>query len=309
MDDRPDFSLAQLRYFVAVADTGSISIAAEQLHVSQSALSTAIQRLEAQFNCTLFIRHRSRGVSLSPCGRRLLGGAKAMLRQASDLKTLSRTVHNEVVGDLQVGCFPGIAPFLIPPVIKELRQRYPDLTVQVREAGLEHLQQLVREGSCDIILTHPDCVAGEFATIPLAELPPYLLVEQAHPLVPVGRASLAELARQPVVVRDHPRVIRYFQELFHCAGVAMPSMVKTTSFETMRGLVAAGAGFSIVHHREAIPAVTLDGGRLSTLEITDDLSTLPLGLQTLHGVRRHSRVQAFIAACRVATAEFLGLGG
>lgn len=305
--DRPNFSLAQLRCFVAVADTGSISIAAEQLHASQSATSMAIQRLEAQLGCPLFIRHRSRGVSLTSSGRRLLGAAKTMLRQASDLTALSRNLHNEVAGELDVGCFPGIAPFLIPRVIKQLRQRHPGLSVQVREAGLGHMHQLLREGICEIILTHPEDLAGEFTTIPLAELPPYLLVEQAHPLVPTGRASLAELAGQPFVVRDHPRVIRYFEELFHSVGVTMPPMIKTTSFETMRGLVAVGSGFSIVHHRESISAVTLDGGRVATLEITDDLCTMPLGLQMLHGVRPNLRAQAFIAACRAATAETLAV--
>ncbi|WP_225730182.1 MULTISPECIES: LysR family transcriptional regulator [unclassified Nocardia] len=298
MSDRLDFSLAQLRYFVAAAETGSISAAAERLHASQSALSLAIQRLERQLGCQLFLRHPARGITLTPAGRRLLSEARIILRQAQDLRAHGRQLQEEVTGVLEVGCLFSVAPLLIPAARKHLAQRCPELVIHVREANSEALHELLRSGICELALVYDLFTPDDLCVTRLVERRPYALVATADPLAAAGRATLAQLATRPLVMLDtrDGDVRRHQEGLFASAGVELPSVLSTTSFETMRGMVAAGLGFCILV--QPLGTVeTLDGGRTAAVEIVDDIASITLGFATLAGFQRNQRCQAFVDAC------------
>lgn len=287
MSDHLDFSLVQLRYFVECAELGNISEAAQKLHASQSTVSAAVIRLERQLGVQLLHRHRARGVTVTPAGRRLLNEARALLRQARNLKFCGDSA-NDVVGQLDVGFAVEVAPFLLPVVYKMVGRRYGELTLNLREAGVEQLSQLLREGRCELAVTY-DLMPSEFVFQPLVDLPVYALVPDEDPLAVAGTATLGELAARPLIALDCPRTMRYLARLFD----AVPPVITTSSLETTRGLVAAGAGFALTH-QPAEHATTLDGSRVRAVRVIGDVPALSLGVAMMPDLAVSSRAEAFV---------------
>lgn len=290
------YSLTQLQYFVAAAETGNISSAAEQLHVSQSAMSSAILRLERQLDCDLFLRKHARGITLTAHGHRILGEARALLRQAQDLEENGRALRGEISGELPIGCFATLAPFYIPPVLRTLRQRYPGLRVRVHEDHGESLAELLRSGTVEVAVCYGLELPGDLEFTPLAEHRPYALVDEQHPLSGRQQATLTELAEGPMVLLNLPQTRRFTLALLARVGARPPVIVRTTSFETMRGLVAAGEGFAVLNQRVATER-TYDGHRVRSLELLDEVETVRVGTATVRGTRLSRRAQCFIEAC------------
>ena len=99
------FTLRQLEYFVAVAEAGTVTAAAEQVHLSQSAMSTALADLERVLGVQLLVRHHARGVTLTPSGEELLISARLLLRQADDLDMSAHSLGEGLEGRVRLGCF------------------------------------------------------------------------------------------------------------------------------------------------------------------------------------------------------------
>jgi DNA-binding transcriptional LysR family regulator len=297
MTGRTAFSLVQLEYFVATAEARTISEAAEHMHTTQSALSSAIIRLEHHLGCQLFVRHHAKGVTLTPAGRLLLADARAVLRQTEDLVGDSRRLQENIGGSLDVGCFVTLMPFLIPPVLRALRERHPDLSVRVREADTAPLFAELREGLCELALSYDIGLTEDLDFDPLVTLRPYALVSADDPLADAGSASLAELAKRPLVLLDLPEPGDFVRNLLRDELANIPDIVRTTSFEGMRALVAGGMGFTILNQRVATP-VTYDGGEVRALEIEDDVPMIRVGIVTVRSLRPTRRAQTFVAQCR-----------
>lgn len=294
------FSLAQLQYFIAAAEAGNISTAAERLHVSQSAMSSAIIRLEQHLGCDLFLRKHARGITLTANGQRLLGESRALLRHAQDFEQTSHTLQYGVVGEIAVGCFVTLAPFYIPSVLRTMRQRHPALSVHVHEGSGDAVVEMLRSGAIEAGLVYGLDLPDNLRFERIAEHRPYALVDGKHPLARHDAATLSELARNAMVLLDLPQTREFIMNMLATAGVQPPSIVPTTSFETMRGLVAAGEGFTILNQRVAT-AHTYDGRRVSSVELLDDVETAPVGVASVEGSRLSRRARSFIETCQLAT--------
>ncbi|WP_028936183.1 LysR family transcriptional regulator [Pseudonocardia spinosispora] len=296
---RPRFTLAQLQYFIATAETGSISTAAQQLHASQSAMSSAIHRLERELGCDLFIRHHARGVSLSANGRRLLDEARTLLHDALAFQENARSLQGSLSGELHAGCFVTLAPFYLPPVLTRLRSRHAGLRVQVHETDGAGLHDLLRSGACEIALTYRLDLGDDMAFEHLAQLRPYALVSERHPLAGRSEATLSQLSRFPMIMLDLPESSRFMLGMLARAGARPPEIIRTTSFETMRALVAAGEAFTILNQRPRTPGT--EGGRTHEVAITD-AEPVVLGLIQVANIRPNRRVLAFGEECRAVAA-------
>ncbi|GAA5176220.1 LysR family transcriptional regulator [Pseudonocardia eucalypti] len=291
---RPNVTLAQVQYFVAAAEAGSISAAAGQLHTSQSALSSAIHRLERELGCALFIRHHARGIALTPAGRGLLERARHLLRAALELEDTGRELCEKPAGELSAGFFTTLAPFYVPHVLSRVRTRHPQLRVRVLESDGAGLHTALRQGECEIALSYRLEIEPDMTFDPLATLRPYALVWPEHPVAGRDRATLRELARTPMVLLDLPEPSRFMLRMLAAAGARPPEIIRTTSFETMRGLVAAGEGFTILNQRPAAPDETT-----RAITITD-AEPLDIGLLRVAAVRPNRRMAVFARQCREA---------
>ncbi|MFF3734347.1 LysR family transcriptional regulator [Streptomyces sp. NPDC002476] len=300
MNDRLGFSLTQLRYFVVSAELGNISEAAEKLCASQSTVSSAVMRLERQLGVQLLLRHHARGVTLTPSGRHLLREARALLGQARNLKAQGDALAGDTTGQLDVGFFFSIAPFLLPLVHRILRERHAELQLNPHEAFADRLLGLLQDGRCELAVTY-DFLSGDSRFHPLVDLPVYALLADGDPMGRAGTVGLHELAARPLITLNAPTVLRHFEKMFAGAGVPMPRVMTTASPETMRGLVAAGSGFALMYQRTP-NMTTLDGGRVRAVEIAGDLPSLSLGVAMMPDLIMSGRGRAFLDVLRSAVA-------
>jgi DNA-binding transcriptional LysR family regulator len=302
MTDTTDFTIVQLRYFAVAAELGSMTAAARQLTVSQSAISAAVAYLERVLGLQLFVRHHAKGLSLTRAGARFLGETKAFLAHADELAEAARELGGAMAGELTVGCFTSLAPFYLPKLLADFTARYPRVQVSVTEGQAETLQQALLNGSCEVALLYDLGLADHLETELLTAAPPYALVAADHRLAASGGVHLADLAEDPMVMLDWPLSREYFHGLMRHAG-AQPRISHTTSsYETVRALVAAGHGFSVLNQHPAT-GTTYDGGHVVALPLLDRLPPLPVVLAFVRGTRPTRRAAAFAARCRVMLAH------
>ncbi|WP_030608404.1 LysR family transcriptional regulator [Streptomyces sclerotialus] len=294
-----NFTLVQLRYFLAAAELGSMTAAAQRISVSQSAISTAVTHLERELGVQLLIRHHAKGLSLTRAGERFLHELRGFLTHAEDLTETARSLGTELVGELAVGCFQTLAPFCLPRLLREFGDAHPAVRVQVTEGDIRAVQHDLRHGRCELALLYDLGLDPDIEREVLAVAPPYALVPPDHPLAGAGAVRLADLAAEPMILLDLPLSRDYFRSLFLKTGVEPKVRHRSTSYETVRAMVAAGHGFALLNQRP-VHDVTYDGGRAAALRLTDPLPALPVVLARLSGVRPTARAQAFSAVCRTA---------
>jgi DNA-binding transcriptional LysR family regulator len=300
---RPRFTLVQLQYFVEAAETGNITVAAERLHASQSTLSSAIQRLEHELGCPLLVRHQARGVSLTPNGRELLARARDLLDRAAELTEVGRILQDEPVGLLRAGFFVTLAPFYLPEVLTRLHHSHPRIELDVVEADGTGLHTALRERQCEVALTYGLDIGEDMAFRALVEVRPYALVSARHPLAGREVATLRELAQRPMVMLDLPETSRFMLGMLKRAGARPLRILRTTNFETMRGLVAASDGFAILNQRPQV--ISPRPGAAFAVTIAD-AEPVSIGIMHLAATPLHRRMTAFVDACRDAARAIIG---
>lgn len=141
-------TLKQLRYFDSLARHGHFGDAADACAISQPALSMQIKALEESLNSILFER-RPRRVRLTTVGRAFLARARSILRSVDELEDLARASQGRLVGDLRIGVIPTIAPYLLPSIMGDLSQLFPDVEIHVRETMTSTLLQELADGKID----------------------------------------------------------------------------------------------------------------------------------------------------------------
>ncbi len=131
----PRLSLRKIACFVATAEAGSVSQAAQRLNLSQAALSEALIDLEHELGVDLFIRHKARGVTLTSASQQLLPEARNLVRHAEDFQALVHCSGSALSGELVVGCFPTILPFVMPKLLQGFQAAHPDVRVRLVECS------------------------------------------------------------------------------------------------------------------------------------------------------------------------------
>lgn len=298
MSQRPEFTLVQLQYFLAAAESGSMTAAAQSLQVAQSAISTAVANLERILRLQLFIRHHARGLTLTADGDRFLREARNLLTQAAELASSAAGISTAAVGPLTVGCFVTLAPFHMPRLLSDLAVEFPFLDVDIVEGESGYLQSELRSGRCELALMYDLGLESDLERELLSVAPPYAILAPEHPLAVAGRGAwLRDLARDPMVLLDLPHSRDYFRALVASSGVAPQIRYRTANYETVRALVARGHGFAILNQKPH-SATTYDGGSVAIVPLLDQLSPLPIVLTRLPGLRLSARAEAFASRCR-----------
>ncbi|WP_414122144.1 LysR family transcriptional regulator [Corynebacterium nuruki] len=298
-------TLRQLDYFVAVADAGSITAAAQRLYLSASAVSTTVTELESTLGVRLFTRH-ARGLSLTGEGRTVLGRARSLLREAEDLEHNATALGSAVSGTLTVGCYSTIAPLLLPRIIAEFAERFPDLTVRFAEGSRSELLEGFALGRFDLLVVYDypfkDDLPDRGTLLPLGAFPPYVLLPDAHRLAGTGPVALADLAEDPLILFDLEPADQYFLSLFGAEGVEPDVRYRTGDFEVIRGLVARGLGYSLLTQRTLQP-VSYEGISYVPAELACDHGPLNVVALVPSASRLTERSQAFVGAARDILAD------
>ncbi len=259
-------TLRQLTYFVATAEAGSTRRAAEAMNVSQPAISVAISQLEDHFGQKLFLRRHAQGVDLTSFGRRKLVEVRHLL---AHVNAVARSGEDGMLtGQLELGVFTTFAPFFAPALVKLFADAFPGASTHMRELDLDGLQREVDGGMIELALMYDLDLISSMERAQLAAFPPYALVPVGHRFAARDRVSLAELAEETYVLIDLPHSRDYFLSLFRHVGVAPKAILRCSSLETLRGMVAHDLGVSVLVTRPH-GDISYDGQPLVCLPISD----------------------------------------
>jgi len=290
------FTLKQLTYFVAAGEAGSILKAAEKIHVSQPSISNAITHLEDIFELQLFIRHHAQGMSLTTAGSQIMAQAKRLLRDANELKSFAGKLSEQIFGSINIGCFMPLAPIVTPELCHGYMQSFPGVDVNVSEDNQAELLSSLKKGSIDLALTYDLQLDSDINFTPLAELKPYVLLAENHPLSNKKAVTLSQLAKEKFILLDLPLSDAYFMSLFSLNNVKPIIHARTKHIDVQRGLVANGYGYSLANVRP-LNKKSLDGSGLSYVSLLGEHPSLTLGIAMLEKIRKTMAVESFNQYC------------
>jgi DNA-binding transcriptional LysR family regulator len=302
------FTLKQLAYFVAAGEAGSILRAAENIHVSQPSISNAIAHLEDVFQIQLFIRHHAQGMSLTTAGSQIMDQAKALLRDADELKSFAGKLSDQIFGSINVGCFIPLAPIVTPELCHGFMQSHDGVEVNVSEGNQTELLNGLKKGAIDLALTYNLQLESDIAFTELVELMPYVLLAANHPLAGKESISLTALTDEKFILLDLPLSDTYFMSLFDRHKVKPNIYARTRQLEVQRGLVAQGYGYSLGNVRP-VNKKSLDGSDLKYVPLSGNNPGLTLGIATLANLRKTIVVDIFSQFCheQISTEKIPGM--
>jgi DNA-binding transcriptional LysR family regulator len=300
----PAYTLRQLEYFVAVAETGSVTRAAARCHLSQSAMSAALAELERVLAVQLVMRQHARGIALTAAGSELLHEARRLLSQADDLQLNAAHLGGSVTGRLSVGCFNVLAPYVLPELLSASTAAYPELALDTTEERLDQLVAGLREGRTELAIGYDIDLDPGLETRSLFTVPPHVVLPAGHRLARRRRVRLEMLAEEPLILLDLPHSRDYFARLFSAAGVQPAVAYRTQSADMARALVARGGGYCVLNLRPR-SAVSVNGRPYVMVSLDTPLPTaesdLRVVLLTLGELRLTRRAEAVIELARRLT--------
>lgn len=294
------FTLRQLEYFIACAELGSMRAASENVHLTQSAISTSIGDLEKSLGVQLLIRH-ARGLSLTQAGIRVLADARRLIGNVEDLQASARDLSEALVGGLRVGCYSTLAPVLLPKIAADFSEAHPEVELDIIEGSHTDLEEELRTGGCELVVAYDYRATGQALPADLEEItvrsaPPHIALPANHRLAGRESIRLEEVADEPFILFDLPPGGQYFLNVFSEVGLSPWVKFRTQSFETARSLVARGLGYSILT-QQTVVRESYEGLGLVTLPLADELPELNIVVLQLRAVQATQRAAAFKQQC------------
>lgn len=296
------FTFRQLSYFIAAAETGSITLASKRASISQPAISTAITHIERELDVQLFLRHHAQGLSLTPAGRELLRDAKQLLKQAEGLYSAAADISHQMRGELSVGWFSTLAPIIMPEIVQSFLKAFPETRIRSVESHQEDLVRSLRAAEIEVAVTYDLQIRDDIAFSPLATLPPYALFAASHPLARERSVKLSQLAAMPMVLLDMPMSREYFLALFIRDRLEPNIAWSSANFDVVRTMVANGLGYTLGNVRPRADNA-LDGRRLRRVPLAGDPPPVRIGIATLKQLKKTRLVEAFERHCQGLISE------
>ena len=254
-------TLTELRYIVAVARERHFGRAAESCFVSQPTLSVALKKLEDELGVVLFERGAG-DVTPTPMGARIIEQAQRVIEQAQVIKEIAKAGKDPLVGPLKLGMIYTVAPYLLPPLVKILHKRAPQMPLILQENYTHVLRERLKQGEVDAAVLALPFEEPGFAIQPLYDESFVVAVPRTHRWATRKSIAPDELKRETMVLlgaghcfRDH--VIEVCPELgrFQAAADDMQQNFEGSSLETIRQMVASGIGLTVLPS-SSVPAKT-----------------------------------------------------
>jgi LysR family hydrogen peroxide-inducible transcriptional activator len=287
-------NLRDLQYLVALAETRHFGRAAERCHVSQPTLSAQLKKLEEYLGVAL-IERRPRKVALTASGEAVIERARHMLQGAEDIRALARASQDPLAGPLKVGLIPTLGPYLLPRVMPRIAQALPKLALLLHEYQTAPLVQRVLDGELDLaILALPADTRG-LQTRPLFAEAFLVAMPEQHRLASKRRLRTPDLAGEKLLLLEEGHCLReHALEACSRAG-AEEQGFRATSLETLRQMVASGAGITL------LPRLAAEGPFASARGLVVRPFAPPVPSRTIGAAwrRSSSRGAAIAAVCAI----------
>ena len=238
-------NLIQLRYFQAVCVYQTVSAAAEYLHISQPALSSAIKELENEFGVTLFHRQHS-GMALTGEGETLLEMSRKLLSGAEEIESVMHDL-GKANKKLRLGVPPMIGFLLMPYIFGGFAVDCPDVQLEITEGGRQELLKKLSDDLLDMIfLPHNRPLDRKFAMHKVAQLEIVCCASKENPISACSSVQPSDLAGIPLILfKDSFFQTEEIKKWFTLAGVKPNILLQTNQFSTMQTMIAnnVAAGF------------------------------------------------------------------
>lgn len=239
-------NLRDLRYLVALADHRHFGRAAAASFVSQPTLSTQLKKLEEELGMAL-VERSPRNVMLTEVGEAVAQRARLILREADEIKAIARRAKDPESGSVRIGIFPTLGPYLLPHVVPNIVKRFPKLELILVEEKTEVVLKKLHDGELDAgilaLPVHDDSLFAEF----LFEEQFVLAAPRNHALAKAKKVKLADLANERLLLLDDGHCLRdQALEVCQMAGAGERSGFRATSLETLRHMVSANGGMTLM---------------------------------------------------------------
>src|SRR5215472_3795896 len=280
----------QLRYFCAVAETGSFTRAAQREQIAQPSLSQQIIKLEEELGVRLFDR-LGRSVRLTNPGEIFLPRARAILNELRAAKEEVTDKQSSITGPISVGVIPTIAPYFLPARISTFCRKYPQASITVFEDVTARLMDRLRGGVVDLAIMALPTRGHDLECFPLRTERVFAILPKTHRLARKPSVSLKDLRDEPfLLLRDDHCFRETAMEACKRARLHPRVVFESGQFSSILAMVGAGLGISIV------PEMAVEQRPdCSYVSVADDRASRTIGVVTLKG-RYLSRVQqAFLA--------------
>jgi flavin reductase (DIM6/NTAB) family NADH-FMN oxidoreductase RutF len=200
-------------------------------------------------------------------------------------------------GALSIGTHRVFAPYMVPALVARLTKLHPDINLTLVENDQDHLISSLLRSDIEIALLHDLGLGPELMTERLAELTPYVLLAEGHPLATASGVALEDLQAEPLILLDIEPSGSYFLSLFRDAGLAPLVGLRTKSLEMVRGFVGHGLGYGLLATKPA-NNMTYDGRPLAARPLTNQVKNSALVLATLRGRSMTPMALEFADHCR-----------
>lgn len=258
--------LRQLRYFVGIAEAGSLLKASARLHIAQPALGQQMAALEGELGAQLFVRS-SRGMSLTEAGTAFLDHARIVLADVERARSVVKDSTAIPSGDVVIGLTNTIALAATVPIVLACRERLPQVRLRVVEAYSGHLREWLQSGRLDLAFLFGDAEDPALIKRPLLEEPLALVTDIRGPRLP-ARISLARAIAHPLVLPSPEHGLRRIIDEACAAQSLVPNVVaEIDSLPSVKRTVEAGLGFTILSLGSVAEEVEM--GRMRAVTIND----------------------------------------
>lgn len=286
--------LRQLRYFVLIAEAGSMTKAAAGISVAQPVLSRAMRDLEVELGIALLSRN-GRGVLLTEAGARLLAHAKTLTCGADSAKKELLAMGDAPSGDVAVGMAPSLGELMWAPLVSTVRARFPKVSLQVNEGYSGQVMEWLLTGKIDVGIAYQSALQSTVMQEVLFNEKLCLVGPSSSKLLRKKSVSFDELAKIPLILPAQPHAIRRVLESRAARqGIQLTVDFEVNAFPAIRQLVTSLSGYTV------LPAAAVNSevlsGQLKVSEIVDPALSLPVSLLT---TSHHPNSAATRAVCRV----------
>jgi len=243
-------TLTQLRYLVAIADSGlNITLAAERVHATQPGLSKQLKQLEDELGFQLFVRKGRSLDGVAPAGERVIEHARRILDEAANIRSYAANERGEHAGRLLLATTHTQARYVLPPLIAAIKREFPLVNVDLQAGSdAEVLQTLAQEGADLALISSAGSVPAGGMAVPLFRWRRVLLVPSTHPLAALeAPLSFEELARHPLISYESSNnPDSSMRKAFAAAGVQPQLAMTARDANLIKTYVRAGLGAGLL---------------------------------------------------------------
>jgi len=273
------FTLRQLQYFIAVAEEGTVSGAAQSLSISQSAVTDAIKELESDLGVTLFERHR-RGLAITHKGHQFYRHASRILGDVQDARrSFAAGEPAAPPSQLSLGVTSLVAGYVLSDLLARFRRAYPGVNVSAIEDNGDYLEHLLIGGELDVaVMVISNLRDRNALQAEIFETSPYRLwLPLGHRLAAADSIELSDIASEPLIMLTVDETEENTGKLLSALGTRLNVAFRTRSVEAVRSLVATGAGIALLPDLVYRPW-SLEGDRIESRDISGALPVVQVGM-------------------------------